>query len=268
MKLIKQLTDEQFDELVIKSKNPVLILCTSPECIICKTMVERIKEASKDFRNKVSLLSLNINKSKYWQKYEVKTIPTLLYFRDGILLGHQSMFPEKKEIADKLKSLIVGKDDFVVEINKSIESEYLIARFYRYISNEAKNGKVRTVFSRLNKDSEYHRRLLEQQFQQLTGITHKLDVSKFESEDLRPQSFSLIGAIKTVIQTEEDAFKFYRLALKKASPQLRKIFKKLVKEETAHFKALKKQLHFLKTQETVSSIRKLDYHRWLGQLWR
>ena len=133
MKIIKPLNDAQFDELVINSKIPVMILCTSPECIICKTMVERIKEAYRDFKNQVSLLSLDINKNQCWQKYDVRTMPTLLYFKHGILVGCQSTFPERKEIADKFKSLTKKGNDFIAEIDKSIEAEYLTSQFYKYI---------------------------------------------------------------------------------------------------------------------------------------
>jgi len=272
MRLIQEITDAEFDELVINSKFPVLLLCTSPECIICKTMAERLKELTRDFRAKVIFLSLNINKNQSWQKFNVKSIPTLLYFKNGILLGRQDAFPEKEEIINKLKSLMSKKNDFIGEIRKSIEAEYVISRFYKYIANETKNGKVRMVFSKFNKESEEHRRLLEGKFKYLTGQPHQLDLNKFESEDFRPQSFSLMGAIKTAIQTEQNAFKFYKLASKKISPgcskECKQMFGKLVKQEIEHFKALKRELQFLKARENFASMGGIDYHKWMNQLWK
>ena len=40
------INDTQFDALVLRAPVPVLLECATPECIICKTMAERIAEAS------------------------------------------------------------------------------------------------------------------------------------------------------------------------------------------------------------------------------
>jgi len=104
-----EINDSQFNTLVLKSALPVLIECTSPECIICKTMGERIHEVAKDHLSNMVFFSLNVNDNKKWQDYNVRVIPTLLYFKDGILVARQDSFPEAHEISEQI-GLIAGHE--------------------------------------------------------------------------------------------------------------------------------------------------------------
>ncbi len=97
-----EINDSQFHTLVLKSALPVLIECTSPECIICKTMAERIQEASKDHLSKMVFFRLNINDNNKWKDFDVRVIPTLLYFKDGVLVARQDRFPDTEEILDQI----------------------------------------------------------------------------------------------------------------------------------------------------------------------
>lgn len=101
-----EINDSQFNTLVLKSALPVLIECTSPECIICKTMAERIQEASKDHLSGMVFFRLNINENKKWRDFNVRVIPTLLYFKDGILVARQDSFPETKEILEQIRRIV------------------------------------------------------------------------------------------------------------------------------------------------------------------
>ena len=105
VKLI-EINDTQFDAIVLRSPVPVLLECASPECIICKTMTERIREVSEKVGDKVLFLSLNVNENKRWQDFNVRVIPTLLYFKDGALVARQDNFPETEEITAQIDGLI------------------------------------------------------------------------------------------------------------------------------------------------------------------
>lgn len=101
-----EVNDTQFDALVLKSSLPVLVEFSSPECIICKTMAERIKEASKNHVGQVVFLRMNINENKRWQDYDIRVIPTLVYFKNGVVVERQSNFPEADEISAQIHLLI------------------------------------------------------------------------------------------------------------------------------------------------------------------
>ncbi len=101
-----EINDSQFTNIVLKSSLPVVVECESPECIICKTMSERLLEVAREFSHQVVFLRYDINDNKKWQDFEVRVIPTLLYFKDGVLVGRQDNFPEADEIRRQIQSLI------------------------------------------------------------------------------------------------------------------------------------------------------------------
>lgn len=101
-----EVNDSQFDTVVLKSALPVLLECASPECIICKTMAERIHEVAKDYSSEMVFLCLDINENKRWKEFNVRVIPTLLYFKDGFLVARQDTFPDVAEIRKEIQSVI------------------------------------------------------------------------------------------------------------------------------------------------------------------
>ena len=103
---VVEVNDSQFDTIVLKSALPVLLECASPECIICKTMAERIQEVINEYASGIVFLRLNVNASKRWQDFNVRVIPTLLYFQDGRLAARQETFPEVDEIRHQIQMLI------------------------------------------------------------------------------------------------------------------------------------------------------------------
>lgn len=106
MSILQEIDDNQFEERVLKSALPTLVDFNSPECIICKTMNERIKEVAMHFKGKVHFFSLDVNKNKIWERFEVKSVPTILYFKDGKVVFHHEHFPEKEEMEVHLNKLI------------------------------------------------------------------------------------------------------------------------------------------------------------------
>jgi len=122
-----EINDSQFNTLVLKSSLPVLIECSSPECIICKTMAERIQEASKDFLSSMVFFRLNINDNNKWKDFNVRVIPTLLYFKDGILVARQDSFPETQEIRKQI-NLIAGHDVGTVNVRTERKSPCILRR--------------------------------------------------------------------------------------------------------------------------------------------
>lgn len=106
MSVITAINDHQFAEKVLGSTMPVLLDVSSPECIICRTMDERIREVAPKFKGTVKFYSLDVNKNKVWRRYEVRAVPTILYFKAGEMVLRHDIFPEKEEMAAHLKRLI------------------------------------------------------------------------------------------------------------------------------------------------------------------
>jgi len=107
IKEVLELTDESFDDKVLKSKTPVVIDCFAHWCGPCKMMAPVIDELASEYKGKVSIYKLNVDKSpKTSEKYEIMSIPTVLYFKDGKLVNKTMGAMPKAMLASHIDKLL------------------------------------------------------------------------------------------------------------------------------------------------------------------
>ena len=81
---ISHLTDETFEEEVLKSNIPVLVDYWAPWCEPCKMIAPILDSLSAEYAGKLKISKLNIDDNqKTPQKYGVRGIPTLMIFKNG-----------------------------------------------------------------------------------------------------------------------------------------------------------------------------------------
>ena len=101
------LTDQNFEQEVIKSGKLVLVDFWSPTCSPCLILGPIIEEIAKDLEGKVKVGKLNVFENpKTAEKYEIVGIPTIIIFRDGEMKERATGLRSKQVIADKLNSLL------------------------------------------------------------------------------------------------------------------------------------------------------------------
>ncbi|MFH0877788.1 MAG: thioredoxin domain-containing protein [Candidatus Omnitrophota bacterium] len=269
MKLV-DINDAQFEALVLKSSLPVLLECTSPECIICKTMEARIVEAAtKDYLPKMVFLKLNVNENKRWQDFQVRVIPTLLYFKNGLLVARQDNFPEIDEMRTQFNALIRKEGatgGIQGEFRTVIELEHIVGKFYKFISANVKNGRVKEKFRLIYQQTLTHQQLVQAKLRQLTGENYAPGSAvKFEGSVLRPQSFSLYGALKMAIKIEEKLLVFYKRVRKEHLLPDEELCRSLLKEKTGHLRQIKKEMKFMQDKELFSVVEAPQYPSWLNK---
>ncbi len=268
MKIV-EINDSQFNNIVLKSCLPVLLECTSPECIICKTMEERILEVSKKHTSDMLFLKLNVNENKRWQDFKVRVIPTLLFFKDGILVSRLDSFPEEYEISKVIESLtkdVCGERGISLELKKSIDSEFVAARFYKHASSNVKNGRAKEKFKLMQQESLVHKDILQARLKELTGELYTPQLTKTDEQNIRPQGFSLFGVLKMAIKIEEKLLSSYKAFKKNKLAGDGGIFSKLIKEESAHLKELQKEMKFASSRDLLDSMDTPDYPTWLNKV--
>ena len=101
------LTDQNFEEEVIKSEKPVLVDFWSPTCPPCLILAPIIEEIAREFEGKAKVGKLNVSENlDIARRYKIMSIPTIIIFKDGKqILGATGLRP-KQVIVDKLNSLI------------------------------------------------------------------------------------------------------------------------------------------------------------------
>jgi thioredoxin 1 len=82
--MVLEITDQNFEEEVLKSRIPVVVDFWAPWCGPCRRIAPLTEKLSKEFEGKVKFCKLNVDENpKMAKKYHVVSIPLLLFFRGG-----------------------------------------------------------------------------------------------------------------------------------------------------------------------------------------
>jgi thioredoxin 1 len=78
------LTDDNFDEEVLKSDIPALVDFWAEWCGPCKLMGPTVEELAKEYKGRAKVGKLNVDQHPaIAEKYGIRGIPTLILFRKG-----------------------------------------------------------------------------------------------------------------------------------------------------------------------------------------
>ena len=81
---IVQLSDDNFEEEVLKSSQPVLVDYWAEWCGPCKSIAPLLGEVANEYADKIKVAKLNIDDNpKTPPSYGIRGIPTLMLFKDG-----------------------------------------------------------------------------------------------------------------------------------------------------------------------------------------
>jgi thioredoxin 1 len=79
-----QVSDANFGEEVLNSKEPVLVDFWAEWCGPCRAISPLLEELSTELAGKVKIVKLNVDENPTTMtKYGVRSIPTMILFKDG-----------------------------------------------------------------------------------------------------------------------------------------------------------------------------------------
>lgn len=82
------LTAENFEAEVINSDKPILVDFWAPWCGPCRMIAPVVAEIAYEYRGVVKVGKVNIDdEPALAESYQVSSIPTILYFKDGKIIG-------------------------------------------------------------------------------------------------------------------------------------------------------------------------------------
>lgn len=101
------LNDDEFDAAIAGSKGPILVDFWAEWCGPCKQLSPILDEVSKDLADKVTIAKVNIDANpESPQKYGVRSIPTLILFKDGKPVATKVGSMPKSQLIDWLNSVV------------------------------------------------------------------------------------------------------------------------------------------------------------------
>ena len=102
-----KVTDESFDQVVLKSEKPFLQRFTAEWCGPCKMIAPMLEELSVELADKVSFGVHNIDDEPITPtRFGVRGIPTMLLFKGGKVVDTKVGASSKQQIKDWILSKI------------------------------------------------------------------------------------------------------------------------------------------------------------------
>ncbi len=104
---IIHVSDDTFDEEVLKSDTPVMVDYWAEWCGPCKMIAPILEEIADEYQGKLTIAKLNIDDNQNTpQKYAVRGIPTLMIFKEGDVAGTKVGALSKSQLSAFIDSVI------------------------------------------------------------------------------------------------------------------------------------------------------------------
>lgn len=107
MSNLTQVTSENFEDEVLNSDKPVIVDFWADWCGPCKALSPILDQIADEMVDQARIVKVNVDQaSDLAQKYGIRGIPTLIFFKNGevksTLVGNQP----KEEIVKNIQSLV------------------------------------------------------------------------------------------------------------------------------------------------------------------
>ena len=102
-----EITDANFDELVLKSNKPVVVDFWAEWCGPCRMIGPLINEMSKDYEGKALVGKVNVDlNANVSAQFGVRSIPTVLFIKNGEVVDKSVGAVPKATLESKLEALL------------------------------------------------------------------------------------------------------------------------------------------------------------------
>ena len=99
-------TDANFEDEVLNTDQPVLVDFWATWCGPCRTIAPTIEKLAADYDGRAKIVKLDVdNNPQTAMKYGIRSIPSLLFFKDGRPVDQMVGVVPERVLADKLDAL-------------------------------------------------------------------------------------------------------------------------------------------------------------------
>ena len=104
---IIEIDDSSFDTEVVKSNMPVLVDFWAPWCGPCRAIAPLLEELSGSYKDKIKFVKCNVDDNPITPgKFEIRSIPTLIFFKDGKVFEQIVGMVAKAKLEETIKKML------------------------------------------------------------------------------------------------------------------------------------------------------------------
>jgi len=102
-----EITDANFEEIVLKSSVPVVVDFWAEWCGPCRMIGPSIEEMSKEYEGKALVGKVNVDLNPgVSSQFGIRNIPTVLFVKDGTIADKSVGAVPKQQLTEKLDAIL------------------------------------------------------------------------------------------------------------------------------------------------------------------
>jgi len=102
-----EITDANFQELVLNAGKPAMIDFWAEWCGPCRMLTPVVKELSTEYEGRVVVGKVDVDSNPgISMKYGIRNIPTLLFFKNGEVVDKQVGVVPKGALVNKIEAIL------------------------------------------------------------------------------------------------------------------------------------------------------------------
>jgi len=107
--MVASITDDNFHEMIKSSDKLILVDFWAEWCSPCKSLAPALEDASNDLGENIVVYKVNIDENPITpQRYSVRGIPTIIFFRNGEVVDRQVGVLPKSKLYEKIENVFYG----------------------------------------------------------------------------------------------------------------------------------------------------------------
>jgi len=104
---VLQVTDQTFEEEILKASTPAMVDFWAEWCGPCKMVAPTVEELAKEYKGKIKVAQMNVDQNRATpQRFGIRNIPTLILFKNGEVANTIIGAHPKAHIDGELKKLL------------------------------------------------------------------------------------------------------------------------------------------------------------------
>jgi len=104
------ISEQNFQETVLDSEQPVVLDFWAAWCGPCRVLGPTVEELAKEYEGKALIGKVDVDENpQIAMEYGIRSIPTLLFFKDGKLIDRVVGVLTKAQLAQRIEDLLAVK---------------------------------------------------------------------------------------------------------------------------------------------------------------